>query len=49
MWLTSGTDGSTAEGIHTGIHTAIDEVEVFPKNQISWENCVSLSVDNTYT
>ena len=37
MFLTSGTDGSTAEGIHT----AIDEVEVFPKNQISWENCKS--------
>ena len=41
--LTSGADGSTAEGIFT----AIDEV--FTKNQIPWENCVSLSVNNTST
>ena len=43
MCLTSGADGSTAESIFT----AIDEV--FTKNQIPWENCVSLSVDNTNT
>ena len=42
MCLTSGADGSTAEGTYT----ATDEV--FGKNQISWENCVSLSVGNTY-
>ena len=43
MCLTSGADGSTAEGIFT----AIDEV--FIKNQIPWENYVSLSDDNTNT
>ena len=43
MCLTSGADDSTAEGVYTTID------EVFAKNQISWENCVSLSVDNTYT
>ena len=41
MCITSGADGSTAEGIFT----ATDEV--FPKNQVPWENCASLSVDNT--
>ena len=43
MCLTSGTNCSTAEGIFT----AIDEA--FEKNKIPWENCVSLSVDNTNT
>ena len=43
MCLTSGANGSTAEGIFT----AIDEV--FTKNQIPWENCVSLTVGNTNT
>ena len=43
MCLKSGADGSTAESIFT----AIDEV--FTKNQIPWENCVSLSVNNTST
>ena len=35
MCITSGADGSTAEGIFT----AIDEV--FAKNQVPWENCAS--------
>ena len=43
MSLTSGANSSTAEGIFT----AIDDV--FSKNEIPWENCVSLSVDNTNT
>ena len=41
MCLTSGADGPTAEGICA----ATDEV--FAKNQMPWENSVSLSVDNT--
>ena len=43
MSLTSGADGSTVEGIFT----AIDEL--FIKNQIPWENCVSFSINNTQT
>ena len=43
MCLKSGVDGSIAEGIFT----AIDDV--FGKSLIPWENCVSLSVDNTNT
>ena len=39
--LKSGADGSTSEGIFTTID------EVFTKNQIPWENCVCLSVNNT--
>ena len=43
MCLTSGADGSTVEGIF------IVTDELFTKNQIPWENCVSFSVDNTQT
>ena len=43
MCLTSGAAGSTAEGIFTATDV------VFTKTQIPWENCLSLSVDNTNT
>ena len=43
MCVTSGTDASTAEGIFTAAG------KVFAKSQNLWENCVSLSVDNTNT
>ena len=43
MCVTSGVGSATAEGIFTAIE------EVFENNRIPWENCVSLSVDNTNT
>ena len=43
MCLTSGVGSATAEGIFTAIE------DVFENNRIPWENCVSLSVDNTNT